>query len=300
MVGGWLESDLCAELRARGRARPEMPFILRLGDSVVRGTIDLYSPGEVPLVVDYKTDAVGSQGLDEVVDRYGVQREIYALAAAQGGPRVRTAYVFLERPAEPVEVELDRAALDRVEPRARGADRRHTRRPLRGHRDAPRGALLGLPRARPPVLASARGDRPPASMRLAVFAYGSLVSAASAGRTLGRVVEPGAGARLEGWRRSWTLVRDNLALGEDVRPQGRHDSPFCLGLNVEPSAGDGPNGALIEVSGAELERLALREVRYDRVEVSEAIRVERTPAFDRVFTFTAKPENLAPAAPPER
>ncbi len=112
MVCGWLESDLCAELRARGGARPEMPFILRLGDSVVRGTIDLYSPGEVPLVVDYKTDAVGSQGLDEVVDRYGVQRQIYALAAAQRASAVRTAYVFLERPDEAVEVELDRAALD--------------------------------------------------------------------------------------------------------------------------------------------------------------------------------------------
>ncbi len=112
MVGGWLGSDLCAELRTRGKARPEMPFIVRLGDSVVRGTIDLYSPGEVPLVVDYKTDAVGSKGLDEVVDRYGVQRQIYALAAARGAPRVRTAYVFLERPGEAVEVELDRAALD--------------------------------------------------------------------------------------------------------------------------------------------------------------------------------------------
>ncbi|MGH2926153.1 MAG: RecB family exonuclease, partial [Solirubrobacterales bacterium] len=114
MVGGWLESGLCAELRDRGRGRPEMPFILRLGDSVVRGTIDLYSPGEVPLVVDYKTDAIGSRGLDEVVDRYGVQRMIYALATAQGAARVRAAYVFLERPAEPVEVEMDRAALDRA------------------------------------------------------------------------------------------------------------------------------------------------------------------------------------------
>ena len=112
MVDGWLGSDLCAELRARGKARPEMPFILRLGDSVVRGTIDLYSPGEVPLVVDYKTDSVGSEGLDEVVDRYGVQRQIYALAGAQGAPAVRTAYVFLERPGEAVEVELDRVALE--------------------------------------------------------------------------------------------------------------------------------------------------------------------------------------------
>ncbi len=135
-------------------------------------------------------------------------------------------------------------------------------------------------------------------MRLAVFAYGSLVGAASAGRTLGRVVEPVGRARLPGWRRSWTLARDNLASEKTFALRDGTTPPFCLGLNVEPSAGDGPNGALIEVSGTELERLALREVRYDRVEVSEALRVEGTPALDRVFTFTAKAENLAPTAPP--
>jgi ATP-dependent helicase/nuclease subunit A len=112
MVTAWLDSGLCQELRAHGAARPEMPFILRLGDSLVRGTIDLYAAGEVPLVVDYKTDSVGTGGLDELVDRYGVQRAIYALAAAGRAERVRTAYVFLERPGEPVELELDRASLD--------------------------------------------------------------------------------------------------------------------------------------------------------------------------------------------
>ncbi len=111
MVTAWLDSALCEELRARADARPEMPFVLPLGESVVRGTIDLYSPGEAPLVVDYKTDALGTGGLDELVDRYGVQRKIYALAAAGGADRVRTAYVFLERPEDPVELELDHASL---------------------------------------------------------------------------------------------------------------------------------------------------------------------------------------------
>ena len=40
----------------------------------------------------------GGRTVEELVDRYGVQRSIYALAAARESKRVRTAYVFLERP----------------------------------------------------------------------------------------------------------------------------------------------------------------------------------------------------------
>jgi ATP-dependent helicase/nuclease subunit A len=113
MVAAWLASGLCKELgTSRTRLRPEMPFILPLGGSVVRGTIDLYADeAGLPLVVDYKTDTLGDQSVEELVDRYGVQRSIYALAAAGERQRVRTAYVFLQRAGEPVELELDAAAL---------------------------------------------------------------------------------------------------------------------------------------------------------------------------------------------
>jgi hypothetical protein len=112
MVGGWLRSDLCRRLATGAWVRPEMPFILPLGDSVVRGSIDLLADeSSVPLVIDYKTDSLADRSLDEMVDRYGVQRSVYALAAAGDAERVRTAYVFLERPDEPVEVELDADAL---------------------------------------------------------------------------------------------------------------------------------------------------------------------------------------------
>jgi hypothetical protein len=136
-------------------------------------------------------------------------------------------------------------------------------------------------------------------MRLAVFAYGSLVSAASAGRTLGRGVEPASNARLPGWQRGWTQARDNLSSEKTFARGDGTTPPYCLGLNVEPDAhGDGPNGTLIEVSGPELERLALREIRYDRVEVTDVVAAEHSHSFDRVFTFTAKPGNLAPTPPP--
>jgi len=113
MVAAWLASELCEELGASGaRLRPEMPFILPLGGSVVRGTIDLYADeAGLPLVVDYKTDSLGDRSVEELVDRYRVQRGIYALAAARETQRVRTVYVFLERAGEPVELELDAVAL---------------------------------------------------------------------------------------------------------------------------------------------------------------------------------------------
>jgi hypothetical protein len=140
------------------------------------------------------------------------------------------------------------------------------------------------------------------SPRLAVFAYGSLASLASAERTLGRPVRSAGQARLAGWRRSWSQARDNLrsektfALADGTTPS------HCLGLNVERRPGPEPNGALIEITEAELDRLAVREIRYDPVEVTDQIAAEiaagARPAFDRVVTFTAKAENYAETPPP--
>jgi ATP-dependent helicase/nuclease subunit A len=129
MVAAWLRSELCRELEAGGaRVRPEMPFILPLGESVVRGTIDLLADAEeAPLVIDYKTDSLGERSLNELIDRYGVQRDVYALAVAGSAKRVRSAYVFLERADEPVVRDLDAqdlaAARDQLE-RLVGAIRR--------------------------------------------------------------------------------------------------------------------------------------------------------------------------------
>ena len=113
LVSGWLESDLRASLDgARVRLRPEAPFFLPVGGSVVRGKMDLVAEledGEV-LVVDYKTDALGESDPESHAKRYTVQRGLYALAATGLGgagrdnaPRVRTAYCFLEAPGRPVE-----------------------------------------------------------------------------------------------------------------------------------------------------------------------------------------------------
>ncbi|MQA73631.1 MAG: AAA family ATPase [Solirubrobacterales bacterium] len=111
LVEGWLDSDLRAELASPG-ARAEVPFVLGLGGTVVRGQIDLLVAGAagVPTVVDYKTDALDGGTPRELASRYRAQREVYALAA--GDERgARAIHVFLEAPGEPVIDELGRDEL---------------------------------------------------------------------------------------------------------------------------------------------------------------------------------------------
>jgi ATP-dependent exoDNAse (exonuclease V) beta subunit len=106
-VRGWLGSDLRRRIGAGAtRVRAEVPILLGVGDTVLRGSIDLLveREGEPPLVVDYKTDRLNGSGPEEHAARYETQRSIYALAVAAslGTPEVEVAYVFLERPEDPV------------------------------------------------------------------------------------------------------------------------------------------------------------------------------------------------------
>jgi hypothetical protein len=138
-------------------------------------------------------------------------------------------------------------------------------------------------------------------MRLAVFAYGSLVSPQSFESTLGRPAGQLVSARLAGWRRCWSVVRDNLAAEKTfARAEDGELPPWIVGLNLERDDGGdpalAPNGALVEVDEAELDRLDLREIRYRRVEVGGGI--EAAHGFDRVVSYSARPENFA-AKPPD-
>ena len=73
-----------------------------------------------------------------------------------------------------------------------------------------------------------------------------------------------------------------------------------VGLNLErdEEAGEelAPNGALIEISEAELERLDVRELRYNRVDVTGLVR--EGEEFDRIVTYTARPKHFS-AQPPD-
>jgi ATP-dependent helicase/nuclease subunit A len=105
-VRQWLGSPLREQVAAEAtRVRAEVPLLLGIGDTVLRGSIDLLveREGKPPLVVDYKTDRLSGTEPNERAAHYGVQRSIYALAVAESldAPEVEVAYVFLERAEEP-------------------------------------------------------------------------------------------------------------------------------------------------------------------------------------------------------
>jgi ATP-dependent helicase/nuclease subunit A len=113
LTRAFLSSPLRDEIGA-ARVSAEVPFVLEIGGTLVRGSIDLLveRPDGSVLVIDYKTDRLESREPEEIVSRYAVQRDLYALAAAARGAPVETAYVFLERPDPPLRESFGDAELD--------------------------------------------------------------------------------------------------------------------------------------------------------------------------------------------
>jgi ATP-dependent helicase/nuclease subunit A len=116
-VRRWLGSPLAGEIAAgTAQVRAEAPILLGVGGTVLRGSIDLLveREGAPPLVLDYKTDRLDGSSPREHAARYDTQRSIYALAVAEAlaAPEVEVAYVFLERPEDPVRSRLAAAEMD--------------------------------------------------------------------------------------------------------------------------------------------------------------------------------------------
>ena len=87
------------------RVSPEVPFVLSVGGTLIRGSIDLLARAPRRLGAGGRLQDRPSRRAairSEIVARYSIQRDLYALAAAARGAPVETAYVFLERPDEPV------------------------------------------------------------------------------------------------------------------------------------------------------------------------------------------------------
>jgi ATP-dependent exoDNAse (exonuclease V) beta subunit len=107
----WLGSELlAARVQDAANVRAEVPLLLSVGGTVIRGSIDLLveRSGDPPLVIDYKTDRLGDSGPAGHAGRYEIQRDIYALAVAEArdASEVEVAYVFLEQPGDPVSTTL--------------------------------------------------------------------------------------------------------------------------------------------------------------------------------------------------
>ena len=135
------------------------------------------------------------------------------------------------------------------------------------------------------------------SGQLGLFGYGSLVLPESASMTLGRPAGELRPVRLHDWRRRFSQRRDNLTCEKTFECDGGWRPEWILGLNVEEreDAAGPVNGVVIELSEAELDRLDIREIRYDRVDVSGSIEGDDPPA--RIVTYTAKPFHFAPEPP---
>jgi hypothetical protein len=133
--------------------------------------------------------------------------------------------------------------------------------------------------------------------RLGLFGYGSLVLPESASITLGRPVGELRRARLHDWRRRFSQRRDNLTCEKTFECAGGWRPEWILGLNVEEGEDEAGavNGVVIELSEAELDRLDIREIRYDRVEVSGSVEGEDLPG--RIVSYKAKPFHFAPEPP---
>jgi len=112
----WLGSSFFAERVRDAKSRAEVPLLIEVADTVLRGSIDLLveRDGEPPLIVDYKTDRVDGAQPQELVTRYETQQAIYALAVAEAldTPEVELAYVFLARPEEPFIAKWGRSEIE--------------------------------------------------------------------------------------------------------------------------------------------------------------------------------------------
>jgi ATP-dependent helicase/nuclease subunit A len=120
LVRQFAGSELCARLGRASDARREERFAFPLaGGVLVVGALDVLArePGELALIVDYKSDRLaGADPAAVVRGAYATQRLVYALAALHAGAeRVEIAHCFLERPADPVTAAFSRSQRPELE-----------------------------------------------------------------------------------------------------------------------------------------------------------------------------------------
>jgi len=126
-----------------------------------------------------------------------------------------------------------------------------------------------------------------------VFGYGSLVSPTSLGGTLGRTPVRGRdflAAEVQGWSRRWNYgIRTQP--GSLIGPDAQRVS-VLVALGVVEASEEWMNGVIALVHPEELRRLDARERNYDRVDVTDQIRVlddsPQTETIDRVVVYVPK------------
>jgi ATP-dependent exoDNAse (exonuclease V) beta subunit len=117
-VTAYCESDLARRVAGLTGVEKERHFTFEHDDVLVHGFIDaFYLHDGRALVVDYKTNALGEESPEEVVEQdYRLQRLVYALACFRAGAEeVEVVYHFLERPEAPVGAVFSRADVAELE-----------------------------------------------------------------------------------------------------------------------------------------------------------------------------------------
>lgn len=126
-----------------------------------------------------------------------------------------------------------------------------------------------------------------------VFGYGSLVSPASFGATVGRALRSGVDfleAELDGFGRRWNYGALHTE-GTTVEPDGTVRTWTIVALGVVPSEGERVNGVIGRVEPPELAALDRRERHYDRVDVTDLVRVP-TRVSGPIVTYVPRPEAI--------
>src|SRR6266545_3584093 len=134
LIRALLESYRTSELAARvarlDAVAKERHFTFEHDGVLLHGFLDVYHrEGTDALVVDYKSNALGDETPEEIVERaYRLQRLVYALACFRAGAeRVEVVYQFLERPDAPVATTFKRDQVAELEAEL-GAAIEHLRR----------------------------------------------------------------------------------------------------------------------------------------------------------------------------
>ena len=94
-----IDSGIVRRAVASGRVWREVPVATPVGDGSLHGFIDLlFEEDDGLVVVDYKTDAVSTEGAQESVDRYRLQGGAYAYAVgkATGKPVKEVVFLYLQ------------------------------------------------------------------------------------------------------------------------------------------------------------------------------------------------------------
>lgn len=128
-----------------------------------------------------------------------------------------------------------------------------------------------------------------------VFGYGSLVSQASFGSTVGRTPQPGVDfheAELHGYGRRWNYGVASRR-GESDASDGSVRQWTIVALGIVASDGESANGVIGWADPVEIEALDRREQQYDRVDVTDLVVVRDAEVDAPIVTYVPRREPRA-------